>query len=209
LPTATWAAKSAATRDCPRPPFLQCAQLAVGSRRIDTTVVERWRQLPDGQIEFTTRCRTTNLLRETFTLPLHAARLKARQILNDYPQNGRSRSSSNRSARSRGRCGTGASGSADISSTYFLCKDSGLEEPSNRTRTLLVERPLPTMVPALVVARGLRAYPSRLSLQRAPIAKSKISSAIASGKLAGTETGNAIKLPRNFAERARNVAVKT
>jgi hypothetical protein len=103
LPTATWAAKSAATRDCPRPPFLQCAQLAVGSRRIDTTVVERWRQLPDGQIEFTTRCRTTNLLRETFTLPLHAARLKARQILNDYPQNGRSRSSSNRSARSRGR----------------------------------------------------------------------------------------------------------
>ena len=27
-------------------------------------------------------------LRETFTLPLHAARLKARQILNEYPQSG-------------------------------------------------------------------------------------------------------------------------
>jgi hypothetical protein len=27
-------------------------------------------------------------LRETFTLPLHAARLKARQILNEHPQNG-------------------------------------------------------------------------------------------------------------------------
>jgi hypothetical protein len=27
-------------------------------------------------------------LRETFTLPLHAARLKARRILDDYPQDG-------------------------------------------------------------------------------------------------------------------------
>jgi hypothetical protein len=27
-------------------------------------------------------------LRETFTLPLHVARLTARQILNEYPQNG-------------------------------------------------------------------------------------------------------------------------
>jgi hypothetical protein len=61
------------------------------------------------------------------------------------------------------------------------------------------------MVPALIVVRGLRATPSRLSLQRAPIVKSKISSAIASGKkfLAETETGNTINLPHNFAERTK------
>jgi hypothetical protein len=65
------------------------------------------------------------------------------------------------------------------------------------------------MVPALVVVRGLRANPSRLSLQRAPIAKSKISSVISSGKFGETETGNGINLPQNYAERTGNIALKT
>jgi hypothetical protein len=65
------------------------------------------------------------------------------------------------------------------------------------------------MVPALVVVRGLRANPSGLSLQRAPIAKSKISSVIASGKNWRDGHWKYVSLPQNFAGRTRNVALKS
>jgi hypothetical protein len=92
------------------------------------------------------------------------------------------RDARDRSATSRGRfvvCGTWSGlGGNGIGSIYFLCKATGVVAPSKSTLMLLGERPLPIMVPVVILARGLRAIPSSFSLQRRPVAKSKSSSVI-------------------------------
>jgi hypothetical protein len=99
----------------------QPAQLAVGSRCI---VNSSARQEADADA-YHRRVSARRMIVENLTRLGTCCVRGQRESL--YESFRRSRSSSIRSETSRGRCCAGASGSAAISSTYVLCKDTGLE----------------------------------------------------------------------------------
>ena len=73
-----------------RPVSLHKKYVELISAEPETPAQQRPRDVADRVLELRDLRKLSDdeSLRETFTLPLHAARLKARQILNEYPQSG-------------------------------------------------------------------------------------------------------------------------
>jgi hypothetical protein len=73
-----------------RPVTLHKKYVELISAQPEAPVPQRPRDLADRLLELRDLRKFSDeeSLRETFTLPLHAARLKARKILNEYPQSG-------------------------------------------------------------------------------------------------------------------------
>jgi hypothetical protein len=73
-----------------RPVSLHKKYVELISAAPETPASKRPRDVADRSLELRDlrKFSDNESLRETFTLPLHAARLKARQILNEYPQSG-------------------------------------------------------------------------------------------------------------------------